>query len=293
MNLQKLLAVLIVINLSACGTTEVIKKPDSTFTVSAQYGSVNGSWNRASAEAAAKASQYCETLGQKYIFLSEKRDGVLGFTPQVSEITFQCGQDTNTLLLNDRGVCEKEMQTEELNLISTKVELIRDNESPVPFQIASNQDFPTDQEKPAIAKWAKIREDCVRRSVGIISNAKLNGTQLQQTQAQQDLAYSKNLSASVAELIVALYQQKLTYGEFAQKRFEISRSITAAQREFRASILIADRDAQSKAQLVAEQQMQNNMMAWSTYMQTVNARQPLRVNCTQQKFGNTITTHCY
>ena len=278
--------------LIGCGTNEVIKRSDSTYSVSSQYGSVNGSWNRASTEAASKAAQYCSSLGLKYVFLGEKRDGVVGWSPQVSEVTFKCGQDTESLLSGNHERCKKEFQNSALDSIRDKIELERDAESAVPFAIASNQSYPNQSEIDAIATWAKLREDCASRSFAIISKATESRNQLQMNNAQQDLSYSKKLSSSVSELIVALYQQKLTYSEFAQKRLEIGRTISAVQRDFRASTLIADREMQSKAQQIAEQQMQNNLLAWSTYMQTVNSRQPFRTNCISQKIGNTVTTNC-
>ena len=281
-----------VLAMMGCGTSEVVKRADSNLTVSSQYGSMNGSWSRASAEAIAKAEQHCNALGQKYIFVGEKREGVLGWSPQVSEITFQCGQDTNALLAVERDNCTIDLQSKELNPIRDKVELQKDSESAVPFHIASNQKFPNQEEKDSIAIWAKIREDCVARSFAVISKARSTGTQLQINYAQQDLAFSKQLTASVSELIVALYQQKLSYGEFAQKRLEIGRNVNSAQRDFRASILIADRESQAKAQQLIGQQMQNNMMVWATYMQAVNGRQPLKANCITQKIGNITTTNC-
>jgi len=253
---------------------------------------MNGSWGRASTEAASKAEQYCNGLGLKYVFVGEKRDGVLGWSPQVSEVTFKCGQDTESLLKTDHERCKTEMQTSTLDSIRDKIELERDAESAVPFVIASNQNYPSQNETSAIAIWAKLREDCASRSFAIISKATENRNQLQMNNAQQDLSYSKKLSASVSELIVALYQQKLTYAEFAQKRLEIGRTISAVQRDFRAATLISDREMQVKAQQVADQQMQNNLLAWSTYMQTLNSRQPLRTNCISQKIGNVVTTNC-
>jgi hypothetical protein len=278
--------------LTACGTTEVVKRADSNYSVSAQFGTMNGSWNRATAEAVSKAEQFCNAMGQKYIFLNEKRDGVPGWSPQVSEITFQCGQDTNALLKAESENCARQMQISDLNIIRDKVELVRDNDAPVPFQIASNQNFPNDIEKIAIEKWAKLREECNTRYYGIIANVKQVGTQLQQNYAQQDLSYAKQLTSRVSELVLALYQQKLTYGEFAQKRYEINQTISNARREFRASVLTADRDAQARANQMLEQQMQNNLLLWSTYMQSVNARQPFKANCISQRIGNTTTTNC-
>jgi hypothetical protein len=76
------------------GITDVTQTSPTTYSVSAQYGSLDGSWDRARNEAAAKAAQFCRAKGQQVALLNEQRSGVLGFTPQVSTITFACAQDT-------------------------------------------------------------------------------------------------------------------------------------------------------------------------------------------------------
>jgi hypothetical protein len=63
---------------------------------------------------------------------------------------------------------------------------------------------------------------------------------LQATFIEQDAAFGDEITGKVSALIVALYQRKLTYGEFAQKRYEFSRDGAAAEREFRQAALIAD-----------------------------------------------------
>ncbi len=287
--------------LTACGTSGVTKNPNSTFTVSAQYGSLNGSWDRAQREAVEKAQQHCDQMGLQYNFMNESRSGVVGWSPQVSAITFSCSPKIAELLKNADDECKSDFSTVELDPIRSKVELFRKSaESSVPFDIASNDKYPTAHERTAIGKWAKLREICFERNRQITDVEVAGLTPLQQTYTQQMRGYRDQMQARVGELIVALYQSKLSYSEFALKRYEITRSITSAQRDFRASTLLADRDAQMKAQQIAEQQMQNNLMVWSTYMQAVNARQPqfqnndvrLRTNCTSNRIGQMVTTNC-
>jgi hypothetical protein len=92
---KSLLMTLLFVLLSACGTADVVETSSpTTYSVSAQYGSINGSWDRARNEAAAKATQFCRAKGQQVALLDEQRSGVLGFTPQKSTITFACAQDT-------------------------------------------------------------------------------------------------------------------------------------------------------------------------------------------------------
>lgn len=77
--------------LVACGTSEVIKNPTANgYVVSAQYGALNGSWTRATQEAADKAKEYCAASGKQFVFITEQRTGVVGWSPQESSIAFDC-----------------------------------------------------------------------------------------------------------------------------------------------------------------------------------------------------------
>jgi hypothetical protein len=90
---------------------------------------------------------------------------------------------------------------------------------------------------------------------------------------QRIIAFRDDIGGKVSALIVALYQQKMTYGEFAQKRYEIGRDIAAAEREYRQAILMTDEQLAIQAQQVAQQNAQSTIVVWTTYVQTVNARQ--------------------
>ncbi len=92
----------LVVFLVGCGTSEVVKGPNSTYTVSAQYGSLNGSWGRASQEAMQRAQFFCDVKGENFVFLGEQRDGVLGWSPQVSTITFRCGENSRSLISENK-----------------------------------------------------------------------------------------------------------------------------------------------------------------------------------------------
>lgn len=55
------------------------------------------------------------------------------------------------------------MQDPALDPIRNKVELYRESrDSVVPFEIAANDTFPTDAERPVIAKWANLRDQCLQ-----------------------------------------------------------------------------------------------------------------------------------
>ncbi len=85
-----------VVLLSGCGTTDVIKRADDNYTVSSQYGSLNGSWDRAAKDAMDKAVVFCDGRREKILVVKETRDGVYGFSPQRVDIFFKCVNETAT-----------------------------------------------------------------------------------------------------------------------------------------------------------------------------------------------------
>lgn len=76
--------------IAGCGTSDVTKNIDQSFSVSAQYGSMNGSWERASKDANEKALLFCGSMEKKIELIDERRDGVWGFSPQRAEVKFNC-----------------------------------------------------------------------------------------------------------------------------------------------------------------------------------------------------------
>jgi hypothetical protein len=199
-----------------------------------------------------------------------------------------------------KAQCMSELQTPDLDPIRHKVELNRDSaDAPVPFEFAANDEFPTEPEHVAIARWATIRDGCIKRA-SAISNIPPNANALTATLMRQEGAFRTEIGAWVGELIVALYHAKLTYGEFAQKRYQIGKSGEDAAKQFRQTALIQDQQRQMQAQQLAQQQFQNNLMAWSVYMQSVSARQPETVHlnsvsthCTSVRTGDFVNTDCY
>jgi len=188
--------------------------------------------------------------------------------------------------------CSHEMQAPDFDAIRTKIELFRAvADAPPPFAIASNDSFPTPAERPIIAKWATVRDNCLKSWAAIQPPS---GNDLQAAVIQQDRSFATEVAGGIGELIIALYEGKLTYGEFAQKRYEIGRDGAAAERQFRAAALIADHERQLQEQQLAQEQFQNNLLAWSAYMQAVNTRQPdtVHLDCMTNRMGNFISTHC-
>jgi len=194
--------------------------------------------------------------------------------------------------------CKADLQTPELDPIRSKVELYREPssiETPPPFEIASNDTFPTEPERTAIRKWAAIRDACIARQNAILV-VPASANAVQTVFVQQEFAFGKEMSGHVGQLIVSLYQQKLSYGEFAQRRYEITRDTAVAERQFRQAALISDQQRQMQERQLAQQEFQSRVAAWSAYTQAVSARQPqtvrLNANCMSQQLGAFTTTNC-
>jgi hypothetical protein len=91
-----LLTVLLV-SLNACGSSEeVIQTSPTTYSVSAEYGSSMGGWDKAKEYATAKATLFCGRSGQQVALRDEQRSGSswLVGAPQKSTITFACVSDS-------------------------------------------------------------------------------------------------------------------------------------------------------------------------------------------------------
>ncbi len=219
------------------------------------------------------ANQFCAQQGKSAVpgVASTSGNTMVG-RGATTTLTFSCGDASGTQQIAD--ACVKDYETPELDPIRHKVELYRANvDAAPPFAIASNESYPTGEERQAIAKWATLRDACIARQRAI-SRVAAGATPMQATFIEQDAAFGDEITGRVSALIVALYQGKMTYGEFGQRRYEFSRDDAAAEREFRQAALIADQQRSAQAEQLAQQNFQNRLLAWSTYLQTVNARQP-------------------
>jgi hypothetical protein len=176
--------------------------------------------------------------------------------------------------------CWADMSTPELDPLRSKVEIPKKiPDAAPPFSILANDTFPDEVDRSLILKWAALRDVCIARVVKTLSVPAHADINLQLV-LQAEYSVVKGSGEGLDELLVALYHQKLTYGEFAKKRYELGRDEVEALHAIQQSA--ADRDEARRAQ--AQQQFANTLTAWSAYMQAVNARQPqsLLINGTIQ-----------
>ena len=88
--MKKLIPLMLLIALVGCGSTPVRTNADGTYTISAQFGSLNGSWERASSLVNQQALDFCNKLETKVIVIEEAQDGFFGITPQRVRLRFKC-----------------------------------------------------------------------------------------------------------------------------------------------------------------------------------------------------------
>ena len=263
--------------LGACTTnTGIIRADNDAYMVSERYPMIGiGPAVQAQADVYRDANEFCGKQSKSVQTVELQTTPSAPAQLSSATLKFRCGTDeTAKTLLSIEAECSQALNNSALDPILTKVELTRSNfESPVPFGIASNAAYPTQEEIKAIATWATVRDECVTRQ----RNARTinpGNTPMQTLTAQQDMAFVDGLASKIGALIVALYQGKLSYGEFAQKRYEFGHETAAAQREFRQAVLSNDLQIAMQKEQLATQRFQANISAWSAYLQSVNAREP-------------------
>ena len=262
--------------LSACTTSGIMTTGPDTYTLSATRC---GLCAPVTGYVTEQATAYCAAKHESLNVRNISGNNMQPMFPGSATITFSCTTPVDTPPLKAAAEqCKSDFATSELDPIRNKVELYREGTSGAPpFAIASNDAFPTAAERVAISKWATLREECIRRGEELATIPPA-ASALQAAYIEQERSFRREVSASVGSLIVALYQDKLTYGEFALKRYEIGRDGSAAELAFRQATLEHDQQRQMQAQQLAQQEFSNRLATWNAYMQAVNARQPQTVH---------------
>lgn len=131
----------------------------------------------------------------------------------------------DTAIVSAAEQCKSDFSTPDLDPIRHKVELYREStDAGVPFEIASNDAFPTDTELPVIAKWATLRDECIRRT-SQAAKPSADASAMQSAFIRQREFLYNQAAERISGLIVALHQKRLTYAEFAHKRYQINRTV--------------------------------------------------------------------
>lgn len=174
--------------------------------------------------------------------------------------------------------CKASFATPELDPIRQKVEFWRGTEDgPLPFEIAVNDSFPTAEERPVIAKWASLRDACLQHMQDL-PYVPPGASALQTTVLKQMRSFGQQVSSDITELTISLYQQKLTYGEFGRKRYEIAKSQGTFALAFQQAAVGSENTQHVLEDLQSAQtQFTDTLEAFAKYVRTVSARKPKTV----------------
>jgi hypothetical protein len=270
--LKQLLLIGYLVEVTGCATSPVTPTGPQSYSLSATRC---GLCVPVTSYVTGEANKFCDSHEKHMIVRNVTSNNMQPMFPGSATINFECvRENTGPTVQSIVEECKIELGVADLDPIRHKVELFRAGwDAPPPFEVASNDSYPTGQEMGAIAKWATLRDSCLARQRAV-PRVPPSATPLQAAFIQQDAAFGDEVTGKVSALIVVLYQGKLKYGEFAEKRYEFSHDGAAAEREFRQATLISDQQRAAQAQQLAQQNFQNRLLAWSTYIQAVNARAP-------------------
>jgi len=138
--------------------------------------------------------------------------GCAAMQQQQAEAIMRDAQDKLQAIVDS---CMQRMQTDrDLDPIRNKVELLRQGiEGAPPPGMLADQSRPTPQEKVAMAKWESAREACAQEQMryGLTLSLPPN---LQPLRDKLVLT-GRQLNEQTGLLVAALYDGRLTYGQFA------------------------------------------------------------------------------
>jgi hypothetical protein len=126
-----------------------------------------------------------------------------------------------------RKQCDADMATSDLDPLREKIQFSRKLDSPPPFHYASLDSFPAPADRLLIAKWAPLRDACIEREHAV-NTIPPNATPLDESFIRQEMSFGSESEAKVSELVVSLCEQKLTFGEFARRRYAIGKAAVDA-----------------------------------------------------------------
>jgi hypothetical protein len=169
--------------------------------------------------------------------------------------------------------CAVAMSTPELNPIRNKIEVFHEPLTPTPTAYPSLDVFPTNAEIPLILKWIGLRDTCIEQERRIdLTSPNLMPTE--QAIVLQKAAFARISEATQRQLAVALSQQKLTYGEFSQRRYQINATEDNAGMQLGMTLNIRDQYSQSVAQRRIKQQFSAETDTLEDYLHSLDARPP-------------------
>lgn len=120
------------------------------------------------------------------------------------------------------------MGSRELDPIRGKIELFRGPFSGTPpLDILTNSSYATPSERPAIARWLSIYNSCFQHEVQVVLSSQLPST-ISPVMRDKLVLLGREARQKLGTLTKSLYEGKLSYGEYARKRVELTDQFLAA-----------------------------------------------------------------
>jgi hypothetical protein len=212
-----------------------------------------------------------------------------GWSVLIAAITLSgCGADavpSNEIAQHERAELASRMQSSiekcKADLSAPELDPIRQKADPLrtaadgapPPALASNDAFPSESEPAVIAKWIKIRDVCMDRFTELLVVPPSVDT-FEATALRETFTLSKLSQSGVGDLIIALYQQKMAYGEFARKRYELTREAAEINSALNKAVMERDRQQLERAQ----QRLANVSARWEADIREIRSRSSRSVN---------------
>lgn len=294
--MKNIFGILFALSLYGCQSTGVIPMDRDTFMIGKKDITPGlGVSLSNKAEVYKEATTFCNSKGLEVLALHESvipaMPGQLGST----EVQFKCVASAN-----DFNLCFQQIKNNpQLNIISSKLSL--DSVSEQTFAMLTNTNKPNEAEKAAISLFADLRKNCFK--------------EYDKSQFNTPLAIKSidnSAISAIENLLVMLYNDKLTYGEFSKARQEIANARDSAIVEIDKELRTNAANAHARAEQIAIQRtaaiaaMQNANAGIQNSIANQNAAEALKnqalkiefsnaspnVHCTSQKLLNVVNTDC-
>lgn len=188
----------------------------------------------------------------------------------VAEMVYQCGQNTKKLSDENSEKYLAELNIPELEILKGKVQFDR-RLTPTASMI-SNESYPNSDEKLAIRKWIQLREEYERRARIIFSKEVKFGLIYELRTIQDKTEEFGN------QLLLALYNEQITFAEYGRKIQEIRENVSVVVRELNfkfseKSYLKADEEAMRMKLVYQAQQISRDSV---NYFEALTKKKPVK-----------------
>jgi chorismate mutase len=177
---------------------------------------------------------------------------------------------------NALAQCRTDSQNPVFDPIRGKIQLTQSASESPGSEFLSNRSFPSENERPVIAMWAKARDQCAEHLIASFTPPPHSDFGLRGLIATQ-AGVIRDEGARIDSLITALYEQRMTYGEFAAQRYDTQSQAEHALREIMQAAAESDTTSAVSRAMAEQQKFANTFSAFSAYMDSVNARAPQTV----------------